>query len=177
MLGRHCLVPCPTARPSPCASHVHWAKAKPFWGEGFWVPPADALQPLNSESTSAYLDPPAPPRCKAEAPKLGVISIKISHPTPFPMEHCCRLEQQLEWAGMLTLSLCVLGLCPACFEIRPITATEKKNALDHNYSDPDIAQRTSTRAKIGELLALRAHCVHTAHAEARILTQEYLSSV
>ena len=25
--------------------------------------------------------------------------------------------------------------------------------------------------------ALRAHCVHTAHAEARILTQEYHSSV
>ena len=29
----------------------------------------------------------------------------------------------------------------------------------------------------GEVLALRAHCVHIAHAEARILTQEYLSSV
>ena len=28
---------------------------------------------------------------------------------------------------------------------------------------------------IGQNVALRAHCVHTAHAEARILTQEYLS--
>ena len=27
----------------------------------------------------------------------------------------------------------------------------------------------------GQVLALRAHCVHTAHAEAGILTQEYLS--
>ena len=29
----------------------------------------------------------------------------------------------------------------------------------------------------GQVLALRAHCVHTAHAEAGILTQEYLSPV
>jgi hypothetical protein len=29
----------------------------------------------------------------------------------------------------------------------------------------------------GEVLALRAHCVHIAHAEAGILTQEYLSPV
>ena len=29
----------------------------------------------------------------------------------------------------------------------------------------------------GQVVALRAHCVHTAHAEARILTQEYLSPV
>ena len=30
---------------------------------------------------------------------------------------------------------------------------------------------------MGEVLALRAHCVHIAHTEAGILTQEYLSSV
>ena len=30
---------------------------------------------------------------------------------------------------------------------------------------------------IGQVLALRAHCVHTAHTQAGILTQEYLSLV
>ena len=29
-------------------------------------------------------------------------------------------------------------------------------------------------SKQGQIVALRAHCVHTAHAEAGILTQEYL---
>ena len=49
--------------------------------------------------------------------------------------------------------------------------------------DPEIALR---RRDIGQIVALRAHCVctacalrahcvHTAHAEAGILTQEYLS--
>ena len=38
-----------------------------------------------------------------------------------------------------------------------------------------VSERVGFVCGCGRVVALRAHCMHTAHAEARILTQEYLS--
>ena len=41
--------------------------------------------------------------------------------------------------------------------------------LAHTHTEAEQAWH------LGQVFALRAHCVHTTHAEAGILTQEYLS--
>ena len=45
------------------------------------------------------------------------------------------------------------------------------------FNDLRGSSRSGIRLSVCTACALRAHCVHIAHAEARILTQEYLSSV
>ena len=52
-----------------------------------------------------------------------------------------------------------------------------KNYTQYDLFKPQSLICPANSLGPGQVLALRAHCVHTAHAEAGILTQEYLSPV
>ena len=55
-------------------------------------------------------------------------------------------------------------------------APPRVSGYHHARADTDQGQIVALRAHcVCTVWALRAHCVHTAHAEAGILTQEYLS--
>ena len=52
-----------------------------------------------------------------------------------------------------------------------LTSTIHVNSPNPSSDAVHIIQKASMDPHLGEVLALRAHCVHSAHAEAGILTQ------